>query len=65
MVEVEMSMEAWRRDSGTNEWGKFNYTEPIAIHNTSKHCVDDVNNKRHDPIGLLPNRSSLGRCSIS
>jgi hypothetical protein len=30
----------------------FNYTEPISRHNTAKHYVDDVNNRRHDPIGL-------------
>ena len=45
-------MEAWRRDSGTNKWDKFNYTEPMANHNTSKHCADDVNNRMHAPIGL-------------
>jgi hypothetical protein len=45
-------METWRRDSRSNEWGKFNNTEPIANHNTFKHWVDDVNNRRHAPIGL-------------
>jgi hypothetical protein len=51
---VETGMEAWRSDSGTNKWGMFNYTEPISIHNTSKHWhwVDDVNNRRQAPIGL-------------
>ncbi len=30
----------------------FNYMEPISRHNTAKHFVDNVNNRRHDPIGL-------------
>ena len=30
----------------------FKYTEYLARHNRSKHCVDDVNNRRYDPIGL-------------
>ena len=30
----------------------FTYTEPISRHNVAKHFVDDVNNRRHDPIGL-------------
>ena len=34
------------------EWKSFNYTEPISRHNRAKHWVDDVNNRRHDPIGL-------------
>ena len=34
------------------EWKTFKYVEPMSRHNRSKHWVDDVNNKRHDPIGL-------------
>lgn len=30
----------------------FNYIEPLSRHNRAKHWVDDVNNHRHDPIGL-------------
>ena len=30
----------------------FNYVEPLSRHNVAKHFVDDVNNRRHDPIGL-------------
>ena len=31
---------------------RFNYVEYLSRHNRSKHWVDDVNNRRHDPIGL-------------
>ena len=30
----------------------FNYAEYLSRHNHSKHWVDHVNNRRHDPIGL-------------
>ena len=30
----------------------FKYVEPLSRHNIAKHFVDDVNNRRHDPIGL-------------
>ena len=40
----------YRQKNG--EWVSFNYTEPLSIHNRCKHWVDDVNNRRHDPIGL-------------
>ena len=40
----------YRRVAG--EWKTFNYTEPISRHNHSKHWVDDVNARSHDPIGL-------------
>ena len=40
----------WRLVDGT--WKSFKYTEPLSRHNRSKHWVDDVNNRRHDPIGL-------------
>ncbi len=30
----------------------FSYVEPLLRHNMAKHFVDDVNNRRHDPIGL-------------
>ena len=31
---------------------RFKYTEPISTHKKAAHWVDDVNNRRHDPIGL-------------
>ena len=34
------------------DWVTFNYAEYLSRHNRIKHCVDDVNNRRHDPIGL-------------
>ena len=30
----------------------FCYVKPISRHNLAKHFVNDVNNRRHDPIGL-------------
>ena len=35
-----------------NEWKSFKYVEPMSRHNNAKHWIDDVNNRRHDPIGL-------------
>ena len=38
-----------------NKYGErvtFKYTEYLSYHNHSKHWVDDVNNRRHDPIGI-------------
>ncbi len=69
--EVETS-EAWRRGKD-GQWGKFKYTEPIANHVTSKHWVDDVNNRRHAPIGLedvwatkwWPHRQFTFLCSVA
>jgi len=40
----------WRLVDGT--WKTFKYAEPFSRHNRAKHWVDDVNNRRHDPIGL-------------
>ena len=34
------------------EWKSFKYCEPMSHHNHAKHWVDDINNRRHDPIGL-------------
>ena len=34
------------------EWKTFKYVEPFSRHNRAKHWVDDVNNRRHAPIGL-------------
>ena len=71
MTQAEAS-EAWRRGKD-GQWGKFNYTEPIANHVTSKHWVDAVNNRRHDPIGLedvwatkwWPHRQFTFLCSVA
>ena len=32
------------------EWVKFKYARYLSRHIHSKHWVDDVNNRRHDPI---------------
>ena len=40
----------WRLVGG--EWKTFKYAEPFSRHNRAKHWVDDVNNRRHDPIAL-------------
>ncbi len=40
----------WRCVNG--EWRSFRYAEPFSRHNKGKHWVDDVNNRRHDPVGL-------------
>ena len=49
LTEVE-DHTTWRKVDG--EWRSFKYTEPFSRHNRSKHWVDDVNNRRHDPVGL-------------
>ena len=51
----------------------FKYTEPISRHNNAKHWVDDVNNRRHAPIGLedvwatkwWPDRQFTFICSVA
>ncbi|KAL3810770.1 LOW QUALITY PROTEIN: hypothetical protein ACHAXA_001595, partial [Cyclostephanos tholiformis] len=40
----------WRKINGS--WKSFKYTEPFSRYARAKHWVDDVNNRRHDPIGL-------------
>jgi hypothetical protein len=34
------------------KWVLFKYAKYLSRHNRAKHWVDDVNNCRHDPIGL-------------
>ena len=34
------------------EWVTFKYAKYISRQNHSNHWVDDVNNRRHDPIGI-------------
>ena len=40
----------WRKIDG--EWKTFHYAEPFSRHNKGKHWVDDVNQRRHQPISL-------------
>ena len=55
------------------EWMSFKYTEPVSRHNKAKHWVDDVNQRRHAPIGLediwgtkwWPDRQFTFLCSVS
>ena len=55
------------------KWVSFKYAEYLSRHNRAKHWVDDVNNRRHDPIGLeqvwatkwWPNRQFTFICSIA
>ena len=47
-----------------NEWKSFKYTEAIANHNTSKHWVDDVNQRRHAPIESII-RGCLGHSMVA
>lgn len=62
----------YRQKSG-GEWVTFKYSEPLSRHNKSKHWVDDVNNRRHDPIGLedvwgtkwWPTRQFTFICSVA
>jgi hypothetical protein len=63
--------ETYRKIDG--EGKSFNYTEAITNHNISKHWVDDVNNRRHAPIGLeevwatrwWPHRQFTFLCSMA
>ncbi len=55
------------------QWKSFKYAKPFSCHNHAKHWVDDVNNRRHDPIGLeqvwktkwWPNRQFTFLCLIA
>ena len=40
----------YRQKNG--EWVTFNYAKYLSRHNHSENWVDDVNNRKHDPIGL-------------
>lgn len=61
----------YRRVNG--EWKSFKYVEPFSRYNKAKHWVDDINNRRHDPIGLedvwatkwWPTRQFTFLCSVS
>ncbi|KAL3784439.1 hypothetical protein ACHAWO_012771 [Cyclotella atomus] len=62
----------WRQNQN-NQWVNFLYPEFLSRHNHSKHWVDDVNNRRHDPIGLeqvwhtkwWPTRQFTFICSVA
>ncbi len=55
------------------EWKTFNYVELMSLHNCSKHWVDDINNRCHDPISLedvwttkwWPTRQFTFICSVT
>lgn len=61
------------RQKPSGEWVSFAYPEFLSHHNHSKHWVDDVNNRRHDPIGLeqvwhtkwWPTRQFTFICSVA
>jgi hypothetical protein len=67
----ETDRKAWRL--GKDGWSSFKYTEAITNHNIAKHWVDDVNNRRHAPIGLQdiwatrwwPHRQFTFICSVA
>eukprot|EP01082_Thalassiosira_pseudonana_P012536 g11206.t1 g11206 contig5:368760-369554(-) len=67
----EIDREAWRM--GKDGWSSFKYTEAIANHCIAKHWVNDVNNRRHAPIGLediwarkwWPHRQFTFMCSVA
>jgi hypothetical protein len=50
MLEMVQDHPTWRKIDGS--WKSFKYTEPFSRYARAKHWVDDVNNLRHDPIGL-------------
>jgi hypothetical protein len=50
MVETVQDHPTYRKMDG--QWKTFKYTEPFSRYCKVKHWVDDVNNRRHDPIGL-------------
>ena len=61
------------RQNESGQWVSFNYPEFLSRHNHSKHWVDDINNRCHDPIGLeqvwhtkwWPTRQFTFICSIA
>ena len=59
--------------NASGQWVSFNYPEFLSRHNHSKHWVDDINNRCHDPIGLeqvwhtkwWPTRQFTFICSVA
>ena len=50
LINLVPSHTTWRQVDGA--WVSFHYAEYLSRHNRIKHWVDDVNNRRHDHIGL-------------
>jgi hypothetical protein len=50
MLEMREDHPMYQKVDG--QWKSFKYTEPFSCYSKAKHWVDDVNNRRHDPIGL-------------
>ena len=50
MLETREDHPTYRKVDG--QWKSFKYTEPFSRYCHAKHWVDDINNRRHDPIGL-------------
>ncbi|KAL7525460.1 hypothetical protein ACHAXR_001013, partial [Thalassiosira sp. AJA248-18] len=71
LLEEVADHKTYRQKDGVNV--TFNYVEYLSRHNRSKHWVDDVNNRRHDPIGLeqvwhtkwWPTRQFTFVCSVA
>jgi len=61
----------YRKVNGS--WKTFKYSEPFSRYCRAKHWVDNVNNRRHDPIGLeevwhtkwWPMRQFIFICSVA
>jgi hypothetical protein len=50
MLDIIQDHPTYRKVDGS--WKTFKYSEPFSRYSRAKHWVDDVNNRRHDPIGL-------------
>ena len=49
LSEIQDHMTYWQVNG---KWVSFKYAKYLSRHNLAKDWVDDVNNCRHDPIGL-------------
>jgi hypothetical protein len=50
MLEMREDHPTYQKVDG--RWKSFKYSEPFSRYTRGKHWVDDVNQRRHDPIGL-------------
>ena len=50
MLDIIQDHPTYRKVDGS--WKTFKYSEPFSRYSRAKHWVDDINNCRHDPIGL-------------
>ncbi len=50
MLDIIQDHPTYRKVDGS--WETFKYSEPFSCYSQAKHWVDNVNNRRHDPIGL-------------